>query len=452
MPGYRNLAECLGAKMTNWANNFLEQNDLSRFPCMPIRNGLVFSKPGIQTAVLQIQPVHYYESGEFKAIDTRLKVGQSGSYGAPGLSACLLQTGEVNLTGGYHHLTRGAGILNPLNEQYSEVVNFPNGAVSRNKIIREQGLFSHEIILSEKGLKEQLILQQLPNNLSQGYFVLETEILNEDFPRGKLPQGLNFNGVILNAGAAWDDNGALIEVSQFAVQGIGKKSILYSGVPVHWLENAVFPVVIDPTFTSQPGASGKDTYISEPNPTGNFGSVYKMFIGSNGSVPGYDFAALMQFDLSSLQPCSVSNATLTVTTQGDTATSSLEVTLQRILANWLENEASWNNRLTGSAWNSPGCLGSSDREIAALGTVTYYPTDPHNVSKDVPLNTTKVEEWINGTFDNRGFRFGYDGDITTNTFYAIYSSDEATTSYRPKLEIEYSAISRNFSVPAMLIG
>jgi hypothetical protein len=160
-----------------------------------------------------------------------------------------------------------------------------------------------------------------------------------------------------------------------------------------------------------------------------------MCFGSNGSSPGNDFATLLQFDLTNLPPCSVDDATLTVTKQGDIADSSLIVTLQRILVTWLENEASWNNRVSGTSWNSPGCLNTSDRENDALGSVTYNPSDPNNVSKDITLNTIKVQEWINGTLDNKGFRFGYNGDVTANTFYAIYSSDEATASYRPKLEI-----------------
>jgi hypothetical protein len=438
--------------MTNWITDFLARSELSKYPFQPIRNGVVFKQSGGKhIAVIQNQPVHYYEAGRFKPIDTALQTGQSGRYSAPGLSPIVLPSGEVCFPGGYHHRTRGAGIFDPSNEIYSELVRFCSGTVSLNKLIRDRGKYTHEIILSEKHLKEQIIIQEKPHNLESGWFVIETEILDQSFPKGNFKQGLKYNNIVFNGGTAWDTSDELLDVSQFILERPGANTIIYSGIPVEWLEKAVFPVTIDPTFTSQPGISGKDTYISQPSSSSNYGSLNKMYFGSNGSSSGLDFAALMQFDLSSLAGCSVDSASLTVTKHSDSATNSLTVTLQRILVNWLENEATWNNRISSSGWTSPGCLSSSDRENAALGSVTYAPSDPNLVSKTISLDTTKVQEWLNGTLDNKGFRFGYNGDIDLSTYYAIFSSDEATSSYRPKLEINYTVLGRNFSVPAMFI-
>jgi hypothetical protein len=439
--------------MANWAVEFLEQSELSKYPSHPVRNGLIFSGPGSQrTAVLQVQPTHYLDGGEYKPIDTALRTQPGGSYGAPGLSPSIFRSGQVEFPSGYTHMTRGIGILNAADHSYAELVAFDQGTAQANKIIRHQGIYSQEIILSEKRLKEQVILQEKPGNLAAGWFVIETEILDKDFPISSFKQGLTYRNIGFDAGLAWDSNDDLINVTQFAVEKSGGTSVLYSGVPVDWLEHAVYPVTIDPTFTSQPDSSGKDTYLSEPNASTNYGSLNKMIFGSNGSSPGNDFAGLLQFDLTSLPPCSVDDATLTVTKQGDTADSSLVVTLQRILVDWLENQACWNDRVSGSPWNTAGCLSTSDREDTALGTITYQPDDPNNIQKNISLNPSRIQEWINGTLNNNGFRFGYNGDVTSNAYYAIYSSDEATPSYRPKLEINYSLQKNSFSVPAMLIG
>ena len=142
-------------------------------------------------------------------------------------------------------------------------------------------------------------------------------------------------------------------------------------------------------------------------------------------------------------PVTVSAASITLyvaTGQG----SSVTVTAKRILQNWVENQATWNNYATSSPWGTPGCaLDGTDRVAANSCDFAYaggFATGDITSGNNTTL-IADVEGFINLTLNNYGWvidsgavpvSFGLPANTDTG------SSPADSTGRRPKLTITYT--------------
>jgi len=197
--------------------------------------------------------------------------------------------------------------------------------------------------------------------------------------------------------------------------------------------------VLDPTFEDQPDATdGKDTGIYMGEPDTNHGTDATIVTDGDGSNPSR--AGLFQFDVSSIPATAIVTAgsfTLYCTNSGSASS------IYRILPanDWVESEATWNIRKTGSNWAGGDGDGDSDDGCSVSGTdydATSMSADPFGSSGSVTADfdsngVADVQGWIDGTYTNNGIVFSQ-----TYTNGAIFvSSDNATAANRPKLTIEY---------------
>jgi large repetitive protein len=187
-------------------------------------------------------------------------------------------------------------------------------------------------------------------------------------------------------------------------------------------------------FSYQEGDSNsysgtRDTYITSGSATTNYGSSPDITI--DGSP--YNIRGLIKFDQvigkafnQIPENSTINNANLTfqISDAGDL------VNVYEISENWTEAEATYNNRLTGTAWGSTGCSGSPSR----LTTLEDSFVSPSLGAYTINVSSS-MKDWTSGNSQNYGWVF----DMPTSNGINIRSSDYSVQSERPLLMVDYQA-------------
>jgi len=194
-------------------------------------------------------------------------------------------------------------------------------------------------------------------------------------------------------------------------------------------------IVVNPAggqtnVTFQDGQSGytgtRDTWLNSDYPTTNYGSDDVAHLQYN--TPDRQ---LHRFDVSSIPSgATVNSATIyfyVYNLAGGTPT----VGCYRILTHWDEMQATYNNRLTGTAWGAAGLQSGTDYNATAIGTATVSAAGW--VSFDI---TSTVQGWVNGSYVNEGVMYK---ENTTGHCYTRTREYTVDTSVRPKLAVTYTS-------------
>lgn len=194
------------------------------------------------------------------------------------------------------------------------------------------------------------------------------------------------------------------------------------------------------TFTSQPDSStGNDVYLDSANVTANY-DTYNLYIGEldvNTTVG----RVLIKFDYSSIDAsATISSGTFTLTPTADYSSNTRTYTMYRVLRNWVKTQATWNEYSTGNAWGTAGCGNTtSDYNTTSHGSRSFTATETLNVGKDFTMVTAELTKFINGTYTNYGYLVR--AATETNDAYEFADCENATSSYRPKVVVVYTAAS-----------
>lgn len=319
-----------------------------------------------------------------------------------------------------------------------------------------------------KGLKEEIVVNQAAREwiaansppvtaVDETYFGFVFELDAADIPQWII------NGVAQNIDGDFDDAGKEIELRDEAdellaflpldyvyveqVGGAEKLRLrkrfyqfngsyyLVVGARVDQLNNLpAGDLIFDPSFSTQPAAAaGKDTWITKPLPSNNYGTSIELFLNAN---PVYDRKAFVEFDCSSIPAGSVASAVdleLTVGNQILEVGESIVVySLHSNVADWTENGLTYDDYKAATSWpGSAGCNTSgTDYEAGSLGSESG-PVNK-NSAVTISLSTARVGGWFGATNTNYGLVLMLDSGSAS-----VYSSDHGTASYRPKLSIEY---------------
>lgn len=423
--------------MSNWVNEFLAQSDLSQYPIVGHpTHGLIFQTGHERTAVLQVQPVH---TPDGLAIDTAL-TESAGKYSGVGTPGIILPSGEVQFLGmSFRQVTKGVGVFDIVLNQYAELASLPNGLANNDRITRQTGIYQYEHILTERGVKEQVILDSKPPNLSGDLFVIETEILDlsGNLPAdGPLTQPYQTGeDMILFPGDAWDANHDRIPVqAQVISLPNPKKVLIYYGVPIEWLDAAAYPVTIDPTYSSQ--AASADTYLhSDGDSNTNFGTSAALKVGEDVKTG----RVLIKWDLSSIpNGALVSSATMSVWLYSSTHQNAITHEVRMLLRDWTEGGATHNKYDGTNSWTTAGAVSDGNDRVSTMIGSLYYPASaPTMGQKDFSLTTTEVDKWFDGTYANYGICIHPSAGPGNQAKY-YRSAEYGTSTQRPKLEIVYT--------------
>jgi len=230
------------------------------------------------------------------------------------------------------------------------------------------------------------------------------------------------------------------------------------------LDNAVYPVFVDPTIVLQLDSSeGIDASMRSQQTAWNLGACADAWLGSwdNGTAFGRH---LFKFDLSKVTG-SITNAILELTATGG-GNNQKQITPYRLLTSWGEGtqcignattgESSWAYREYPTSWNEGGANGQNTDRIwpSEDGPTTVGVI---NSGDKVQIDVTNTIEAIRTAADNYGFLLvgweegepDFDGNYDWYNANPYAFSDHATESYRPKLTIEYTE-SGGIFIPAKL--
>lgn len=422
--------------MVNWARDYLEQHsEQSRLPFARMRHGLEFLRPGAaHEYVFCGAPAHYLESGNWQAIDTQLVYDAlTGAYGAPGLPTRIKADGLVNL-GAYLQQTTRVGLLDMSTRKLAVVKALPVGTVNGDRITRETGLYRHELILTETGLREELTLLERPNVQASAsdWLVLETAIMGASFADGWLAE-YQVEGARFPLPKAHDARGDAPECRRYA-RTVGGTQYLYTGIPAAWLASATYPVVIDPDYAADSG----DGYVQGVDGTYNTARGTSSAFDSTGTVmhcgqhTGAVFVVkrcFVKFDTSAIDDgYTVTSCTMTLTCTDDFSTTNFSPTI--VKCDWSGSDplAAGTRETAYDAANS-ATADQAWRSTNGMSTGTGY-TSPG-------LDTSRVSKTGSTYFAIRTDREGTEpGD---NEFIYFATQNHATAGYRPIITVLASA-------------
>jgi len=173
--------------------------------------------------------------------------------------------------------------------------------------------------------------------------------------------------------------------------------------------------------------TGKDTYLRELSST-NYGDTTSLQVGT-ASAGSRKLRALLYFNLSSIpSENTIVSADLSIYISSSSG-NNITLNAYKIISNWTEDDANWDNRTASETWASAG--GDYDSEIFNSSIVT---NETGWVNFTINL---LARNWVNGTYENLGLIL-YAPDAIGGDQKGFYSSNYTDdTSLIPKLTIEH---------------
>lgn len=195
------------------------------------------------------------------------------------------------------------------------------------------------------------------------------------------------------------------------------------------------------TFSVQPdGASGIDARLNSGAATTNYGSLNVMVVGETVTdTTNYQSIGIIKFDLSSIPSTAiVTSASLYLTHVSKDASQTRTMYVLRCLRDWTEAGVTWNKYDGVNNWGTSGGLNTStDIDVVNVWGSRSISSSEADGEKEWTLSITEMQKFINGTYSNYGWFLTY--NMTQfNDYHQWASSDHATSSYRPRLVIEYT--------------
>jgi hypothetical protein len=436
--------------VANWVADFLDRHpDMAALPIAKrARHGLHFKRGRSVVAHFTGAPQHYFDAGEWKPLDTAL-IPIGTEYGAPGIPVRFRQSGGLYIPGGvYGQWTRRAGLYRPSTGNLLGTVNIPVGARDGDCLRASGAWWEHELRLTETGVRETLTLLERPaalDNAKAGdWLVLETLLSGVTLPDGWVDTW-EADSLHFPPPEAHDAAGDVADCRRLA-RTVNGQQMLYTGVPVSWLQGATYPVVIDPDFAADRATysygevSGQSADYATARSTLTHGNTTAMSVGQYWLAAPQNyfrvFRAACQFDTSTIGSGSaVIDATMTLT-----ATTAMVLT-----ANFLVQivqstcEAGQSNFISQDSYDAIRLaeLDSIWRSTSGMATNTPYTSGP--------LDPT----WVKKTgITQYGFRSHRDASATppgtpssSYEYIVLAVPNNLTPSYRPVLTVEYEAAS-----------
>lgn len=197
--------------------------------------------------------------------------------------------------------------------------------------------------------------------------------------------------------------------------GLGNRNIKLASGPV--------------TLLLQPASI--DSYIRDDAPTTNFGTNVNLLIGEiTGAVRTH--RTLIKFDLSSLPAnATIISATLSLFVTAKFLSNTRLYKVFRLKRAWTSAGVTWNKYDGVNDWQSPGAFGVNDCEQTEIGSKSFDTNMVLNTF--IPWSLTPVTK----SALDLGNGWLIKADTESDDGYLFSSSDNATTTNRPKLEVVY---------------
>lgn len=434
--------------MANWVKDFLEQNPEAarRKIARRVRRGLHMAGEGRRrTAFISGAPVHYFDRArrEWREIDTALKQDARGMLGGEGVPVRMRLDGEARLEShGYRQRAARVGIY--ADGKFKEFAQLGRGRVHGDRVVRDAGPLRFESILLPNGLREELTLEEYPAELdgpAGALLAIESLLPGRRFADGIL-EGDRVGDFHFRQGWAHDAEGVRVPVMRWATTRGGLQRV-YSGVPLAWLQEAAYPVVVDPDFSGDMA----DAMIEGPNTStssvvSNGTSLVSVGGRTYSSTP-HVWRSYFKFDTSSIG-----------------ASSTVDQANLRMMPENINAYVSWEIYVRKFDWSGHDPLSNANREAAWDGLYSA-PNDSSLATQANPPGThvtsgNLATSWVNksgdtyyGLWNNQE---GYSFPNNQGAAHVYYTAESGTPSYRPLLIVEYTLGNpKPSSVPAELV-
>ncbi|MDB6015894.1 MAG: hypothetical protein JWR19_383 [Pedosphaera sp.] len=189
--------------------------------------------------------------------------------------------------------------------------------------------------------------------------------------------------------------------------------------------------------------SSADTQLDRNSPDDNTGGAIDTPVsGGLGANSGQDVRrVLVKFDLTGKIPAQaiVTSATVAVAVTKSPPAAGSTFDLRRLFQDWNETDTSWNSRLAGISWSTPGATGANDSSGSASSSTSINGVGAYLFPSSTGL-VADVQAWVN----NPGTNFGW----------LLISKTEASETARHFASREYfdpasqPTLTINFTVPA----
>ncbi len=171
-----------------------------------------------------------------------------------------------------------------------------------------------------------------------------------------------------------------------------------------------------------PGAS--DTFISEDKPDQNRASTGVLQLSGEAEKRQ---VGLLKFDLSALAPgTTIKGAVLGLLSPPDTLVDGV-VNVHEMLESWVDVEATWNERMSGTPWTVPGAGVGSRSGL----TLTTFSLSKPSAVYEIPLPAALVQLWV----DDPSANFGLALVATGTDVGALFASSAGIEANRPLLVV-----------------
>ncbi|MFN4083066.1 MAG: Ig-like domain-containing protein, partial [Bacteroidia bacterium] len=184
------------------------------------------------------------------------------------------------------------------------------------------------------------------------------------------------------------------------------------------------------TITISDNAVTEDNMIRRDRATTNYATGTTAELGKRGNKERRFIWRPLYPNFSTLVPsgATVTNATFKITQASSGDNVSLTFSAHEITQSWLESQATWNNRQTGTPWTTAGgthLAGALDTKTQSMGI---------GVSSTFTV-TSLVQKWVNNSSTNNGILIKQAG--TVDKRHIIGTSENSNASYRPVLTVTF---------------
>ncbi|MBQ4140114.1 MAG: Ig-like domain-containing protein [Clostridia bacterium] len=289
--------------------------------------------------------------------------------------------------------------------------------------IRYNGVFNESVDIRYSvlhGKVEEDIILNSANAISSYILTVNTNGLNAVGGEDGSVRFIKADGeTVFNLDAPWMTDAALAVSHDIAVEVVQKGSVAYIiyTPDAEWLnaESRLYPVLIDPSFTSRTYTSNyEDTYVYYGDYPGENADLTQLTVGTIEDMEHYAYIRILNIP-EVFDSWEIENATLNVFTNSSSAPM---LDLYIAAEDWTIEELSYDNQPLAYLI------------MPSVSVQTVY--SRHGYSFDL---TSELEEYYTlSDFCRYGFIFG----CSESGYSQLYSSEYANSSLRPVFVIEYT--------------
>lgn len=439
--------------MANWVKKFLEENPNLENKIVKRAKYAIHTRneDGTITSRFTGAPMHYQDANDvWHALDTAIKNMGDDTYGAEGIPVRLLQNGLVKLYNNvldaelYSQVTSRVAVYNSDTNNIVQTEDLPVGTVDDDKLIKETDIYKHTLTLKETGLREEIVIKEKPNFITDKdylWFVLDTVVTGMTFDDGWIDGEFSKEEYKFPLPRAHDADGKEGNPKRYA-KTINSKQHVFTGLKFSELNQAVYPVTIDPDFTSETADGGIDgegssTFSVTRNTSASYGNtgIWILINTTHPIVGDYQInRGYLKFNTSSLP----SNATVTQVNLSITPENIEGIQgdhdIYIIKCNW-SNYDDWSNATERE--NAYDLAISSSKDDNIWANTTNLSVDVSHSSGNLNTSWVSLSSYTYYALVNE---YDYDNsDPTIDEAGAVYihSREASTSTYRPVLTVTY---------------